>query len=488
MSRLPLLRVSASQVFNGSVPESPKQLASILPAAVLSQRHGNSVTATASRQQRETRAMQRCLPDWYTYTPSRPVCSNPNHEYGLMDTLARLYPPLVEREPIPVTFIPATFALTLLPFFFSKHRRQVALAILPVLLSVSLLAPCYTFGDPSADFYRSSAFIIMPLWFIDFAVMRSEEGHDAPGYVGASRNGNQVPQRIEDCPTAWSKLCWAVTLMVPSHRGIGWNWQIKNIPLDPNLDLSKRDWIIRQAKSAVLAYLQSIAMLVMLGFTSSLQQTTRTLAMPFLNALIGWSGAIWIYSRLTCFYSTSSALTVALGFYEIWQLPPLMGSVRDAWSVRQFWAMYHQTMRQMVSQPALRITRMLGLQKGTRASAVSQLFIAFFVSCLVHQYQMFNVTRRDMGEFAFFMSQPVAICFESGVMWLWHRHVKADDERIAALGRICGYAWVFLWFSITLPIYLKGSRDAGIVRDALVGNVPFEFGAHLAGFLVTGRM
>lgn len=133
----------------------------------------------------------------------------------------------------------------------------------------------------------------------------------------------------------------------------------------------------------------------------------------------------------------------------------------------------------MVSAPARRITRALGLRKGSLASGLCQLHIAFGVSCIVHQFQMFNVTRRDMGEFAFFMSQSVVISLEGAVVWFW-RHYIRPSNRTSQVELMLGYLWVFLWFSFSLPIYLKGSRDAGIVRDAFFGTGPFDFGASLA--------
>lgn len=133
----------------------------------------------------------------------------------------------------------------------------------------------------------------------------------------------------------------------------------------------------------------------------------------------------------------------------------------------------------MVSQPALRITRVLGMRKGSLASGLSQLYLAFGVSCIVHQYQMFNVTRRDMGEFAFFMSQPVVITLEGVVMRLWLRYARRHQS-LVRLETLLGYAWVFFWFSFSLPIYLKGTRDAGIARDAFFKTRPFDFGVSLA--------
>jgi hypothetical protein len=137
----------------------------------------------------------------------------------------------------------------------------------------------------------------------------------------------------------------------------------------------------------------------------------------------------------------------------------------------------------LVSQPALRIARALGLRKGSLASRYTQLYISFGISCLVHQYQMFNVTRRGMGEFIFFMSQPIAISVEDLVQWVWRLYIKKTptDRRWGTLfSTSVGYCWVFLWFSFSLPIYVKGCRDAGIVRDAIFGNRLFDFGVWAA--------
>lgn len=95
---------------------------------------------------------------------------------------------------------------------------------------------------------------------------------------------------------------------------------------------------------------------------------------------------------------------------------------------------------------------------------------------------MFNVTRRDMGEFVFFMSQAAAITAEDLVQWLWKRYSSSHkDEILDARSRSrLGYAWVFIWFSISLPVYVKGCRDAGIVQDVVLESRPFDLGVELA--------
>src|SRR5690242_7961527 len=229
-----------------------------------------------------------------------------------MDNLAALYPPLSSRKPIPPILLPLTYALTLLPFF-TPNRRLTAWLILPVLILECLLAPCYTFGDPSADFYRSSAFIIIPLWFTEFGVLRPERGIGAPVWVG--KRGERTYRRdkgkgggksIEDCETVWEKIWWAGELMVPSHRGIGWNWQIRNVPKDPDAALPRRNWIFNQVRRGVVWYLGSLGMLVLLGFATALEENVGASAVETycINSAIGWFTAIWIYCRLSSFYSS----------------------------------------------------------------------------------------------------------------------------------------------------------------------------------------
>jgi hypothetical protein len=83
---------------------------------------------------------------------------------------------------------------------------------------------------------------------------------------------------------------------------------------------------------------------------------------------------------------------------------------------------------------------------------------------------MFFVARKDMGEFVFFMSQPAAILFEALIHAIWKRLRTRNEgfgpiyNRVTSL--IC-YLWVFLWFSVLLPVYIKGCRDVGILQDVI---------------------
>lgn len=271
-----------------------------------------------------------------------------------MEAFASLYPPLAKRTPIPALYQPFTFALALTPFFF-RGRRATALLTLPFIFAFCLCAPFYTFGNESADYYSTSFFIALPIWFVEFTILTPQDGPDELVYYGNQTKTKEEKgegQRWRDLRSYRDRLFWAFSLMVPSHRGIGWNWQVKNVHFDPNHNLQKWAYVKRHLMISVRAYVCSVFMLILLGWSSTTQErlsSNHSFSFCIANSLIGWSGATWVWFRLCCFYSFMAALSVAFGVCEIWQWPPIMGNLWDAWSVRQMWSVvYHQTMRKVI--------------------------------------------------------------------------------------------------------------------------------------------
>lgn len=269
---------------------------------------------------------------------------------SIIQTIASFYPPLSERTPHPPLYQLLTFTISLIPFFFHS-RRLVALLVFPVLLTLCLRAPCYTFGDPSVDYYNTSMFVATPIWLVEFAILRPEDGVGAPVWVGRGggfKEKGKEGKGAKDMASLWERLLWAISLMIPSHRGVGWDWQVRYIPENSDADLPKWRYVRRQLRKTISAYMYSTIMLVILGFASALEEVlAEHVVQRFVaNAIIGWAGAFWVLNRMLCFYNFSAAVSVALGVYEQWQWPPLVGSLGDAWSVSQMWSVvYHQTMR-----------------------------------------------------------------------------------------------------------------------------------------------
>lgn len=128
--------------------------------------------------------------------------------------------------------------------------------------------------------------------------------------------------------------------MLPAQRGIGWNWQVKGIPCDSEARFSKWEFVGRKAFWAGFFYLQSVVALIMLGFGVALREhfgPERKVETTIAGAIVGWAGAIWVWDRLNCAYSLVAAFSGAVGMTGTWEWPPLMGPLKDAWSMRQMW-------------------------------------------------------------------------------------------------------------------------------------------------------
>jgi len=278
-----------------------------------------------------------CSPRSVTMAIPETINANMRKTMESMTPLWYSWPQLADRKPMPPHYQPLIFVLTIVPFFFSS-RRRIAICIFPLILDLCLRSPCYTFGNPSADYYNSSFFIAVPLWFLEFAILAPQKGPDAPAYiVNPKRSDIRSERAVDDMSLTWQKVLRVCSLMVPSHRGIGWNWQVKGVPDGPNEGFSKWAFLCRHARKMMTAYLRSMGMLVLLGWGSAVEVRLSSEARPhhfMVDALIGWSGAIWVWDRLNFAYSFMAAASVASGVCETWQWPPLMGKLGNAWSVR----------------------------------------------------------------------------------------------------------------------------------------------------------
>ncbi|KAH6840416.1 hypothetical protein B0T12DRAFT_50823 [Alternaria alternata] len=125
------------------------------------------------------------------------------------------WPQLSDRQPTPAFYQPLIFLLSVIAFFF-RNRRRVAICIFPLIFDLCLRSPGYTFGNPSAEYYNSSFFIAVPLWFLEFAILSPHEGPDAPTYVGNARCDGTVSGESSDViRPARRKVLRVCSLMVP---------------------------------------------------------------------------------------------------------------------------------------------------------------------------------------------------------------------------------------------------------------------------------
>ena len=117
--------------------------------------------------------------------------------------------------------------------------------------------------------------------------------------------------------------------------------------------------------------------------------------------------------------------------------------------------------------------KFLKFPRGTNRSSYTQLYVAFFLSALLHFSGDFMFERRLVYySFKFFLLQAVAITFEDFVIYIakrllrWRgvefRPGKTDESWAEVVVRVVGYCWVTLWLCLTYPIYLDEPNTVGL--------------------------
>ncbi|KAI1337101.1 membrane bound O-acyl transferase family-domain-containing protein [Xylariaceae sp. FL0016] len=394
----------------------------------------------------------------------------------VLDTfLQSFYPALDDRLPLPRWYHPATFALAVTCSFFGYNKISTIVCC-SLLFYLFLQRPYYTSGLPLGDFCFGAAPLVILLKLATFHA-------SPPRYLGPKPGGRGVS--IEDLPSLKQKLLWAVALQ-STVRGIGWDWQVKGVPAHPEAtSLPRWKWLEMQALRVVRHLILRAIALYTLGFCRVLQaSSTSAQVIKLYDVAIAWSGAMWLYQSILILGSAGGFMTVSRGVDEPWQWPSMLGPLTEAWSVRQMWGVsYHQMFRRAFQEPSIKLTRFLGLKKGSLGSRYFQLYFVFALSAFYHFWGQFIVSRRDQGEWAFFMTQPLLITLEDFVQWNWAKVVGPVSCRSAHLRRferVVGYVWTFACFSWTLTPHVRNRAGLGAAGKP----APLELGSrHATSFL-----
>ena len=119
--------------------------------------------------------------------------------------------------------------------------------------------------------------------------------------------------------------------------------------------------------------------------------------------------------------------------------------------------------------------KFLRFPRGTNRSSYTQLYVAFFLSGLLHFSGDFMFQKRMVYySFKFFLLQAIGITFEDLVIHIAKRLFrrrgiglepgKADESWAEASVRVVGYCWVTLWFCLTLPVWIDEPDSLGFGR------------------------
>jgi hypothetical protein len=273
--------------------------------------------------------------------------------------------------------------------------------------------------------------------------------------VGRSNGARQAVSEeealVSDQLPLWKRFLRGLEINI-ALRGIGWRFQVKNIPPGKSPDYPRSKFVVESLANPIwyfafadlgAAYIKSTP-LGKVPLTKTLHDE------PFPK---GWAiGAfIFLLTRwaLISLYSLFAAVTVGLHLYEPWEWPPLFGRLSDACSVRRFWAhTWHQMMRSTAEPPVNYLLHdVLKMRRGTYLSNYGKVFGAFFWAYLMHVYGSILAGGKDAGDWNFFMGQAVAIWVEETVVRVARVMGMPEGTRP---GRIMGYVWTTAWMSYSL--------------------------------------
>ncbi|CEI65992.1 hypothetical protein FVEN_g4596 [Fusarium venenatum] len=265
-------------------------------------------------------------------------------------------------------------------------------------------------------------------------------------------------------------------------RGVGTVKQISKIPSwssSPaalSLVPSRRQELLRHVKNATLSYLildvfanqpppdienlmspRNELLLTRLGEIDAQEALFR------LFAVLGfWANTFCVIHLVN---SVFSLVYLILGLYPVRMLPPVWGSLSDAYTIRRFWGdFWHQTLRRhLTSISDFLVHGLLHMPRGTVIARYCKLIISFFISGALHYPadRALGISVQESNAVTYFLVTALAIMCEDGV-----QHISkglGGNKR-----KYFGYVWVIAYMYWMTPSW--GYPAARVVRpqDQLV--------------------
>ncbi|KAJ7060226.1 membrane bound O-acyl transferase family-domain-containing protein [Mycena amicta] len=334
----------------------------------------------------------------------------------------------------------------------SPYRR---LYFLP-LFCIAIYALSISTGVPFFDYYIGAGLFITLFAASDF-ILLTEIQREL--YLVNS------PQRIEDAQLG-GRFSWAMKLLADG-RGLGWTHEPRHaIPPRPPASTPRWLFVLSRLTHAFCALLLAeLINIYNLKNTPALYSGGPSLAgdslwerytnvlrfgVPFISLVMVFPDALL------------DSFSVATGTTRPEDCPPTTGSLTLLWSIRNFWSrVWHQKNRRFLSSHGKFLAhRVLRFQRGSVASAYTQLFVAFFVSGVMHYFPEYMALRHwGGGGLRFFVLQAVGISVEESIVALGRR---LGLERWPIPWKLLGYFWVWTWFAFTAPRWLDPLLHVGV--------------------------
>lgn len=248
----------------------------------------------------------------------------------------RQIPSLDQRASLPAGYVLTAYALYAVTVFMPGKSARLFITF-PLLLLLAAACPFYTTGNASSDYGNAYILLSLVLFYLDFLLLCPLQG-ESMRFVGPQRGAKSITGVGEDdCATVQDKLVWTARLVTIS-RGIGWNVQVKGVPAHPLAKSTRSDFVRKMVFRAGRSWVYKLLFMAGMGFATTMKEDAKSSTTRWaMGIAIGWCGAAHSYTGIKWLYSSGAAASVAIGLCEPWEWPPMFGSLRDAWSVRQMW-------------------------------------------------------------------------------------------------------------------------------------------------------
>jgi hypothetical protein len=170
-----------------------------------------------------------------------------------------------------------------------------------------------------------------------------------------------------------------------------------------------------------------------------------------------WIVTYFILSSM-CLYTTIhdflSIIFVGSGFDKPEDWPPLFGDIREATSIRNFWAKFwHRLIYRSYTSYGIWISK--NILRLPRSSLIGKLFINLYVfamSGFVHAItiRQLGYTCGDREEIRFYVSNFFGILVETAAMAAFSEITKGYKVN-STVSKTVGYTWVFMFLFTVLP-------------------------------------
>ncbi|CAD6446129.1 4e9caf82-547c-4e00-923f-874d61be0b17 [Sclerotinia trifoliorum] len=298
--------------------------------------------------------------------------------------------------------------------------------------------------------------------------------------------------------SVWSKFCWAWSSMF-ALRHVNTKYEARNTPVfkdsDPSFVPSKGAFLIRESTIALICYLLLDLMSQRPPSPNAPQLFDEALIPVFrrlsevtlpqlrLRALSIAGFAVTFWALIRGYSAAAGVVTVALGVNEPRDWRPQFGSLKLAYSLRNFWGkVWHQNLRSLLTGPAAKITYdVLHLSRGSVPARLCSLFITFFLSGVMHSCAGIaaGMSPKQLNVVHFFVTQALGIVVEDFVSLAFSKMMGQKDKKKktgppSLAQRLIGYLWVAAFMTWSGPVWLYPQASRPVLPGTNSSFLPYS--------------